>query len=119
MQLIRKLARKVQAGEEVLRINRAIYNKIITLRKKIRVIKKVTPLDINKASDIPNPSPLTTKEQKIIGMQISPLGLLITSVIHKLRPASDVSKLLHLGSLAFEICIPKDSPAKSLSAKGF
>lgn len=50
-------------------------------------------------------------------MQISPLRLLIIGVVHELKPASDVDKLLHLRSLAFEICTLKNLPAKSLSAK--
>ena len=118
VQSIRKLARKVQASEEILRINRAIYNKITTPRKGVRAIKKVTPSDVNKASGIPNPSPLTTKKQETIGMQISPLRLLTTGVIHELEPASDIGGPLHLGGPASEICTPKDSPTRPPSAKG-
>ena len=50
-------------------------------------------------------------------MQINPLKLLTTSVIHKLKPALNISKPLHLESPAFEIYIPKDSPAKPPLAK--
>ena len=118
MQLIRKLARKVQAGEKVLCINQAVYNRIIISKKRVRAIKEITLLDVNKASGIPNPSPLTTKEQETIDMQIGPLGLLTTSIIHKLEPASDIGGPLHLGGLASEIYTPKDSPAGPPSAKG-
>jgi len=51
-------------------------------------------------------------------MQIGPLRLLIISVIYKLKPGLNVSKLLHLESLAFEIYTPKDSLIESLLAKG-
>ena len=76
------------------------------------------PLDIDKASNIFNPLPFIIKKQEIISMQISFLKLLIISVIHKLESALDISGLLYLKSLAFEIYTPKDLLAKLLLAKG-
>ena len=84
----------------------------------MKVIKKVTLSDVNKASGIFNSSLFTIKKQKTISMQINPLRLLITGVIHELKLALDISKLLHLGSLIFEIYIFKNLLAKSLLAKG-
>lgn len=51
-------------------------------------------------------------------MQIGLLGLLIIGVVYKLEPALDVGGPLHLRGPAFEICIPKDLPARPSSAKG-
>ena len=51
-------------------------------------------------------------------MQIGPLGLLIINVVYKLELASNISGLLHLGGLAFEIYILKDSLAGFPLAKG-
>lgn len=62
MQLIRKLAGKVQVGEGILRINQVMYNRITTLKKEVKAIKEVIPSDIDKVSGIFNPLPLTTKE---------------------------------------------------------
>ena len=88
-----------------------MYNKITTPGKGVKAIKEVTLLNVNKASGIPNPSPLITKKQEIISMQINPLDLLTTGVVHKLEPALNIGKLLHLGSPTSEIYISKNSPA--------
>lgn len=83
----------------------------------MKAIKKVTSSNVNKASNIPNSSLFIIKKQETINMQIDPLKLLITSIIHKLKSALNVSKLLHLGSPTFEIYILKDLLTRSLLAK--